>query len=114
MISGPRRWSRKAVKYGRRRRHSGFDRPPELDLLLAAVPVPRRSPNPVEAPAEAFENVLAQAVSVTGDGRGVVGSAITLQAEREGAWPLGVTDGQVDTVTGASHPGRRRHSPTNG
>src|SRR5690606_40351067 len=80
----------------------------DLDIAFA-VHEPVRGPDAVEPPAEAFEDLLAQAVTIPSRRGGVVGRSVTLDREDETPRLLRVLRNQVDAVTRASVLRDERH-----
>jgi hypothetical protein len=64
--------------------------------LLVVEPVGR--PDPVEAPAEGFQLVLAEPVAVAGGGRSVVAGTVAFDGQHHAAGFGWVAGGEVDAV----------------
>ena len=66
----------------------------------------------MEAPALAFEHLLAEAVTVAGGGRGVIAGAVGLDRQHHAPRLVGVRAGEVDAVAGNAELGCDRDPAT--
>src|SRR5882762_2134452 len=71
----------------------------ETILLGRAAVEPIRAPDPVNAPAAGFEDLLADAIAIARRAGGVIGRPVTLDPEEVARSVLGTQDAQVDIET---------------
>ena len=70
----------------------------ESSLLARPVAVPARTPDAMESPSEADQNLLSQPVTVSRHARRVIHGSVAFDAQREVPWPLRVPDRHIDSV----------------
>ena len=90
----------------------GVDRVAQAAFFSRAVAVPAWAPDAVQFPAETPEDGFAEAVAVARDAGGVIHGSVAFDADEVPAGMLGVSDGEVDPVTGGAD--LRKHVVTPG
>ena len=70
-----------------------------LSASRAGVVEPVRGPNPVQAPAKAFKNLLPQPIPVSRAFSGVVGCAVAFDTKHKAIWPIGMAHADVYKIS---------------